>query len=112
MTTKTKKFLSAEERAMSVLIGAGVIVDKKRHIQIYPIGIKMTDKIAKAGGMLDSITEEAIVGEGENAKVQVVPVWKTRWLEKHDFEKERKKCKKFRTKGAKGQPKEGVAAKP
>jgi hypothetical protein len=88
------KFSTVEKKAAEILIGAGVIVDKKKKIQTWLYGMKVTKKIAKAGGVLDSVMKEEIV----KGKVTQVPEWKTRWMNQSDFNIELYRAKKERDK--------------
>jgi len=75
-------------QAISILIGAGVHINKKKKIMVFTRGFtRVTSKVVKAGGVLDALGHFEPV-EGKPAWV---PDWKTKWV---DFDLETYKKRK------------------
>lgn len=68
---KTAKVVTVED-ALKVLQGAGVIIDPKRKFQYWTIGTKVSDKMVKAGKILDQ-QFDAVTDK---------PEWRTVWMHK------------------------------
>lgn len=67
-----KAKITTVKDALSVLRGAGVIIDEKKKFQYWTIGMQVTEKIAHAGKILD---QQMDVTTGK-------PEWRTVWMHK------------------------------